>query len=54
MRCSLATSSVALLVLSACAPAARVSAPLPPAPSPGLPGLDSAAMQPGRFDAGKM
>src|SRR5947199_6969109 len=55
MRPSLVTSSFVLaIVLSGCAPRPRLGAPPAPTPSPTVPALDSAAMQPGRFDAGKM
>ena len=54
MRSTSALLSLAVVGLSACAAAARVGAPAP-APAPALPAaLDSTAIRPGRFDAGKM
>src|SRR5207247_90003 len=52
MRSTSALLSLAVVGLSACAAAARVGTP---APAPALPAaLDSTAIRPGRFDAGKM
>jgi len=62
-RASLSLFCLGTLWLGACSHPAQVAAPVPvprsapvsaPAPAPAAPAIDSAALRPGRFDAGKM